>query len=93
MSDTHCHIHHVRWFDISDDATTPNHKCILCEIARADLACEERDRFRKDSEALDLLIQRLYVSTEGETKTIRMMPLYYDASNLPEHLRKRLGGK
>ena len=50
MSDTHCPKHRVRWFDASPVATKPDHRCILCEIDRADAACEERDRLRKDSE-------------------------------------------
>lgn len=33
----HCHLHNIRFFDVSEDST-PDLRCIECEIERADLA-------------------------------------------------------
>ena len=47
-------------------------------------ACEERDRFRKDSEALDYIIE--------QCKAYLIWNIS-DKPDCPEHLRKRLEGK
>lgn len=50
------------------------------------LACEERDRYKADSEALDWLLNRPVIFVAANKMIGR-----YDT--MPEHLRKRLEGK
>ena len=90
MSDTHCPKHRVRWFDASPVATKPDHRCILCEIDRADAACEERDRYKADSEALDYLIKFIKEHEENGLIVPEFITGNFDC---PEQLRKRLEGK
>ena len=58
------------------------------EEKRADEAIKERDRFRKDSEALDWLMEKFGYTINGIMKLAGKSSY----SDCPEHLRKRLEG-
>ena len=52
-------------------------------------ACEERDRYKADSEALDWLMEKFGYTINGIMKLAGKSSY----SDCPEHLRKRLEGK
>ena len=72
--------------DAATDFTAPEKLRDLCRQLERELiaACEERDRFRKDSEALDWLIANGYCPWGSDID---------DHKDMPEHLRNRLDGK
>lgn len=72
MSDTHCVKHGVRWFDVSQDAGKPDHRCIICtteHVAQlkqrnADL-CAMVARLRKERSFLKKIVEGVISIVNG----------------------------